>query len=133
MTKDNMTDKMKQHKQGGNADADKGKIHSEHQENQSTSSIMDATLFRVGMRVRCRICPAEGRVKPQTDYEGWYKSKLLRKSNRWFCPGEHYKIGRDMDNRFYDNHMTPDPWTEEEKKAQEHAKSAEEELYELLD
>ncbi len=84
----------------------------------------------VGFPVKCRKCGEKGFVKPRTDYGGWYKSKLLRMSvKRWFCP-EHYEIGRKMDNHFYENYLTPDPYDAKELAAIE---ETQDELYKLLD
>lgn len=61
---------------------------------------MEEALIRYGLPVKCRKCKKKGVVKPATDYNGWYKSKLFRKSNRWFCP-EHYNVGKQADDNFY--------------------------------
>lgn len=91
---------------------------------------MDEALIQVGLPVKCRKCRKEGRVKPlfvDPDHGGWYKSKLLRSTpNRWFCP-EHYEIGREMDNHFYENYKTPDPYPE-----QKQVEATVDELYELI-
>lgn len=85
----------------------------------------------MGLPVACAFgdCEAKGHVKPQSDYGGWYKSKMFRfrPRKRWFCP-EHYEQGRAIDNKFYENYRTPDPYPE---KAQ--VEKTEEELYKLLD
>lgn len=82
-------------------------------------------IAHVGMPVTCRQCKVKAFVKPNTDYDGWYKSKIFRfKRLRWFCP-EHYEIGREIDNRFYENYKTPDPEPEPE--------NVEAELYNLLE
>lgn len=93
---------------------------------QSKESIqMEQGLIEVGLPVKCYKCKKNGFVKPRTDYGGWYKSKLFRfKRLRWFCP-EHYEVGRAIDNKFYENYKTPDPYPEPE--------DATEELYKLLD
>ena len=85
---------------------------------------MDEVLLKIGFPVNCRKCRVEGRVRPQTDYGGWYKSTLLRKSNRWFCP-EHHDIGKQMDNGFYARYATPEPVEAPEETVDE--------LYKLLD
>lgn len=90
--------------------------------------MMDHALIEVGLPVKCRKCRKEGRVRPNTNYDGWYKSKFFRlKRYKWFCT-EHYELGREIDNRFYENHKTPDPYPEEET-----PERIEEELYALLD
>lgn len=68
---------------------------------------MEEYILRVGLPVKCRKCGAKGDVIPRTDYGGWYKSKMLRKSNKWFCP-EHYQVAKDMDDRFYKLSKTPE-------------------------
>lgn len=86
---------------------------------------MEAALYSVGLPVTCRHCGEKGFVKPHTDHGGWYKSKLFRtKRIRWYCP-EHYQMGRDVDNKFYENYKTPDPEPTPE--------DATAELYKLLD
>lgn len=91
---------------------------------------MDHALVEVGLPVKCAWgdCGTKGNVKPATDYGGWYKSKFFRFriKKRWYCP-EHYEKGRELDNRFYDNWKTPDPYTEKD------TANIEEELYALLD
>ena len=89
---------------------------------------IENALAGTGLPVACRYgdCETQGFVKPSTDYGGWYKSKFYRFRKKWFCP-EHYQKGRDIDNKFYQNWQTPDPYTEIEEL------SAEEELYNLLD
>lgn len=92
--------------------------------------MMEEALLQVGLPVSCAYgdCEAHAFVKPRTDYGGWYKSKFFRFrfKKRWFCP-EHYEAGREIDNRFYDNWKTPDPYNEND------TASIEEELYKLLD
>lgn len=92
---------------------------------------MEEALIQVGLPVKCRKCLKEGRVKPafvDPTHGGWYKSKMFRtKRLRWYCP-EHYELGREEDNRFYENYKTPDPYPEDATVAQ-----TEEELYKLLD
>lgn len=89
---------------------------------------MEQTLIRIGLPVKCAYgdCKAKGFVKPQSDYGGWYKSKMFRfkMHKRWFCP-KHYEKGRELDNRFYENYKTPDPYPEKE--------ATVDELYKLLD
>lgn len=91
---------------------------------------MEEALIQVGLPVTCAFgdCGTKGFVKPATDYGGWYKSKFfrLRFKKRWYCP-EHYEKGREIDNRFYENYKTPDPYPEES------VEKTEEELYKLLD
>lgn len=94
---------------------------------------MEEALIQVGLPVRCGYadCGVTGHVKPafvDPTHGGWYKSKFfrLRYKKRWFCP-EHYEAGREIDNRFYDNWKTPDPYNEND------TASIEEELYKLLD
>lgn len=90
---------------------------------------MDEAILQIGAPVKCKLCDTTGRVKPQTDYDGWYKSRLLRNNwrKRWFCPGEHAQIGKDMDTNFYERYATPTttPATAVE--------DTTEELYKLLD
>lgn len=90
---------------------------------------MDQALIQVGLPVKCRKCLAPGFVKPNSDYGGWYKSKMFRMfpRNRWYCP-EHYEIGRSVDNKFYENYKTPDPYPEKPK-----VEATVEDLYKLLD
>jgi len=94
---------------------------------------MEAALEAIGLPVKCAYgdCDTKGFVKPRNtenaDYGGWYKSKLFRfKRKRWFCP-EHYEQGRAIDNKFYENYRTPDPYPEKQTEA------TTEELYKLLD
>lgn len=88
---------------------------------------MEEALIHIGLPVKCRCCDNRGFVKPCSDYGGWYKSKFYRlKRLKWFCP-EHYEIGRDVDNKFYENYKTPDPYNAKD------VPSIEEELYALLD
>lgn len=69
---------------------------------------MEYALLKVGLPVKCRKCRVKGFVKPH-DYQGWYKSRLLRmKPNKWFCP-EHFEVGKAMDDRFYKEYDTPAP------------------------
>lgn len=93
---------------------------------------MDEAIRQVGLPVKCSYgdCGTTGYVKPH-NYGGWYKCKMLRKrwKKSWYCPA-HYEAGREIDNRFYQNYRTPDPYTEEEAKVK---LSTEEELYKLLD
>jgi len=77
---------------------------------------MDQALIKVGLPVQCAYgdCMTTGFVKPGADHGGWYKSKLFRfKRKRWFCP-KHYEKGREIDNKFYENYKTPDPYPEKE-------------------
>lgn len=91
---------------------------------------MEEALVQIGLPVTCAFgdCGTKGHVKPQSDYDGWYKSKFfrLRIKKRWYCP-EHYEKGREIDNKFYENYRTPDPYTEKD------TTNIEEELYKLLD
>jgi len=92
---------------------------------------VEEAIIQVGLAVKCSYgdCETAGRVKPATDYGGWYKLKMFRLRNwkkRWYCP-EHYEQGRELDNRFYENWKTPDPYTEKD------TANIEEELYALLD
>jgi len=85
---------------------------------------MDQALIKIGLPVKCRKCRKGGHVKPH-DYDGWYKSKVLRmQSNKWFCP-KHAKIGDKMDQHFYERSITPEPEPSVEDET--------EELYKLLD
>lgn len=90
---------------------------------------MDAALELVGLPVKCAYgdCEATGFMKPRSDYDGWYKSKMFRLKPRkkWFCP-DHYEHGRQIDNRFYENIRTPDPYDGDKE-------TVEEQLYKLLD
>jgi hypothetical protein len=87
--------------------------------------VMDEYLIQVGLPVKCRKCRTEGRVKPATDYSGWYKSRVLRmRLNKWFCP-EHAEIGKNMDDHFYQRYATPAPVDTPE--------TTVDELYKLLD
>lgn len=93
---------------------------------------MEEALIQVGLPVTCAWgdCGTRGFVKPRfvtPDYGGWYKSKLFRfKRKRWYCP-EHYENGREIDNKFYENYKTPDPYPAEKVEA------TVDELYKLLD
>lgn len=97
---------------------------------QSTRNLVEAALTQVGLPVVCAYadCGQKGYVKPQSDYGGWYKSKMFRfkMHKRWFCP-DHYKEGREIDNTFYRNLNTPDPYSESE------LEKTQDELYKLLD
>lgn len=94
---------------------------------------MEEALVQIGLPVTCAYadCGVKGFVKPATDYGGWYKSKMFRFKirKRWFCP-EHYEKGREIDNKFYENFKTPDPYTDTELKSME---ETQDELYKLLD
>lgn len=80
---------------------------------------MDEALRQVGLPVHCAgvddqqmRCEAQGLVKPDKHYGGWYKSKLLRGhstplTKRWFCP-EHARQGKELDDRFYQRYATPE-------------------------
>lgn len=87
---------------------------------------MDAALLQVGLPVRCRKCRVRGFVRPQTDYGGWWRLKLLRGRSIWYCP-EHALDGREGEQAIIDRY--PD------KKAEPVVDTAttEEELYALLD
>jgi hypothetical protein len=91
---------------------------------------MEEALRQIGLPVKCAYgdCEVTGHVKPGTDYGGWYKSKMFRfkPRKRWFCP-EHYEDGRRIDNKFYENYRTPDPYPEQE------AEATIDELYKLID
>lgn len=94
---------------------------------------MEEALIQVGLPVHCGWgdCEITGFVKPKCvdpTHGGWYKSKMFRFriKKRWFCP-DHYEKGRELDNRFYENLKTPDPYTEKD------TANIEEELYALLD
>ncbi len=87
--------------------------------------MVEEVLQRVGLPVKCSTCAATGYVKPRTDYGGWYKSRLFRKTlkKKWYCP-EHAAAGKHTDDYFYQITATPPPSVEA---------STEEELYKLLD
>lgn len=91
---------------------------------------MEEAIIQVGLPVKCNYgdCGVTGNVKPDKQYGGWYKSKMFRMrwKKQWYCP-EHYEQGREIDNRFYENWKTPDPYTEKD------TDNIEEELYALLD
>ena len=90
--------------------------------------MLDEVLIQVGLPVKCRKCRTGGFIKPMSDYGGWYKSKIFRfKRLKWYCP-EHYEIGRHIDNQFYENYKTPDPYKENEV-----VQDTTDELYKLLD
>ena len=96
--------------------------------------LIDNALLRVGLPVRCGFgdCGATGFVKPKCvdpKHAGWYKSKLFRRTSkkRWYCP-EHYEEGRAIDNRFYENYKTPDPYPEPKQ-----VEETVDELYKLID
>jgi len=88
---------------------------------------MDEALLKVGLPVKCRKCRLEGRVKPH-NYGGWYKCTIFPRSvtNKWFCPG-HYDIANDMEDRFYQMSITPEPEPIVE------TEETVEDLYKLLD
>lgn len=94
---------------------------------------MEEAIIQVGLPVTCAYgdCGAKTFVKPSTDYGGWYKSKFFRFrfKKRWYCP-EHYDKGREIDNKFYENFKTPDPYTDKELESME---ATQDELYKLLD
>lgn len=89
---------------------------------------MEQALLQVGLPVQCARsdCDTKGFVKPQSDYGGWYKSKLFRfrPKLKWYCP-EHHDYGQLRDTTFYKRYATPEPI--------ETIESTEEELYKLLD
>lgn len=94
---------------------------------------MEEALIQVGLPVTCAWgdCGTKGNVKPKfvdPTHGGWYKSKMfrMRPKKKWFCP-EHYEEGRALDNRFYENFKTPDPYPEEQ------TEQTTAELYALLD
>lgn len=91
---------------------------------------MDQALIQVGLPVKCAYgdCESKGFVKPHSDYGGWYKSKFFRfrPRKRWYCP-DHYEEGRAIDNKFYENYRTPDPYPEQQ------TENTVDELYKLLD
>lgn len=83
---------------------------------------MDHALLNYGLPVRCRVCLDTAFVRPRTDYDGWYKSQLFRRTGRrWFCH-KHAADGKMTDDKFYQRYATPEP-----------VASTEEELYKLLD
>lgn len=89
---------------------------------------MEEALIHIGLPVKCRKCKKRGFVKPNTDYGGWYKSKFYRLQRlKWYCP-KHYEIGRKVDNQFYENYKTPDPYPKQAK-----IENTVDELYKLLD
>lgn len=96
---------------------------------------MEQALIQVGLPVTCAFgdCKTHGFIKPKfadPTHGGWYKSKLFRfKRKRWYCP-THYEDGRRIDNHFYENYRTPDPYSDKELEAIE---NTEEELYKLLE
>jgi hypothetical protein len=94
---------------------------------------MEEAILQIGLPVKCAYgdCEITGFVKPHSDYGGWYKSKMFRfkPRKRWYCP-EHHEAGRQIDNKFYENYRTPEPYTDKELDAQ---KDMTEELYKLLD
>lgn len=115
---------VKGQKQGGNANANQGKVRANRDDYPSTRSITEAALIEVGLPVKCRKCKKKGVVKPN-NYGGWYKCKIFGRSpNKWFCP-EHYDIANDMEDRFYQMSVTPEPEPSKEDEI--------EELYNLLD
>ena len=82
--------------------------------------------MQIGLPVKCRKCKTPGQVKPK-NYGGWYKSKMFRfKRLKWYCP-EHYELGREVDNKFYENYKTPDPYPAEK------FEDTVDKLYKLLD
>ncbi len=98
---------------------------------------MDQALIQVGLPVTCAYadCGITGHIKPafaDPEHGGWYKSKMFRfkPRKRWYCP-DHYEDGRRIDNTFYENYRTPDPYPEEV--AQAKVEETTEELYALLD
>jgi len=85
---------------------------------------MDEALIQVGLPVKCRTCGKKGYVKPHTDYNGWYRWKLLREVSRWYCPDDAPK-GVAMKQNMDDGYPTPELETAPE--------DIEAELYKLLD
>lgn len=53
---------------------------------------MDEALLQVGLPVKCKRCGVKGSVKPRTDYNGWFRWRLMRGASRWYCP-EHAPLG----------------------------------------
>lgn len=96
---------------------------------------MDQALIQVGLPVKCRWgeCDATDFIKPRfvdPIHKGWYKSKMYRYKNKhWYCP-EHYEKGREVDNHFYENYKTPDPYPDG---GTEDPEETVDELYKLLD
>lgn len=95
---------------------------------------MEQAITLIGLPVKCGYgdCGRIGLVRPQTDYGGWYKSKLHRfhHKKKWWCP-EHYDFAKQRDEHFYkfrDNYPTPLP-----EPVVETVESTTEELYDLID
>lgn len=89
--------------------------------------MVEETIERVGLPVKCRICKVRGYIKPRTDYGGWYKFKPIRKPTVWYCPVEAEKI-KIYRQSILDRYATPAPSPEVVAQAK-----TEEELYKLLD
>lgn len=84
----------------------------------------EIAIDKFGLPVKCRKCGAKGFVKPGTNYGGWWRNKLSRRSI-WYCP-DHAHNGSAMKDNIENRYKTPEP-------EQPPEPSAEEELYKLLD
>lgn len=87
--------------------------------------MVEEALKRVGLPVKCHVCKTRGFIKPNTDYGGWYKLKVLRSPSKWYCP-EEAKAVKQSRHDFDARYNTP----EEKIDTTEQAKD---ELYKLLD
>ena len=85
--------------------------------------MVEETLERVGLPVRCRVCAVRGCVKPRTDYGGWWRQKF-RSGTKWWCP-EHADAPRNRKQALeeYYRNRPPEPEPVE----------AIDELYKILD
>lgn len=46
---------------------------------------MESALTKVGLPVKCRTCGTRAFVKPNSDYDGWWRIKIMGKPV-WYCP-----------------------------------------------
>lgn len=87
---------------------------------------MEEAIERVGLPVKCRTCGKKGRVKPRTDYGGWFRWKLITRT-LWYCP-THGMLGMHRKEVLESTYVTPEPDPEPVS-----VESDLDELYKLLD
>lgn len=83
--------------------------------------MVEETIERIGLPVKCHVCKVRGFIKPRTNLSGWYRWKVLRGPSTWYCP-EHGPAVKQSRKNFEANYPSP---VEEI--------STEEQLYKLLD
>lgn len=100
---------------------------------------MEHALLKVGLPVACALenCEVKGFVIPQTDYGGWYKSKLLRnRTKKWYCP-THADETQKSEARFlsggYSHNTSIEHGVIYYDEATDLSEEAVDELYKLLD